>query len=172
MFKQVYFHKTRMAFDIHLRHVMRELLPNGCFPTPYGDGLDEYLKWDDCRVLGLLADGKGSPHAERMLGRGQYRQIYRSKDRPHTLGDTLGGEKRKTELLFESLSKSGIEAEMKETKNRWYKAREGSAITVVNESDPSELAPLSEFSQIASLNAVEQYTSFMSKKRTWTKQNL
>lgn len=164
MFKQVYFHKTRMAFDIHLRHVMREILPNGCFPTPDRDGLNEYLKWDDWRVLGLLAEGKGGPHAERMLGRGQYRLIYRSKDRPHTLGGALGGEKLKTELVLKSLSDSGIEAEMKATKNSWYKAKEGSAITVVNESNPSELAPLSEFSPIASLNAGDQYFLYVKKE--------
>lgn len=164
MFKQVYFHKTRMAFDIHLRHVMREILPNGCFPTPDQDGLEEYLRWDDWKVLGLLAEGKGGPHAARMLGRGQYRQIYRSKDRTHTLGGALGGEKRKTELLLEFLSNSGVEAEMKATKNSWYKAKEGSAITVVNESNPSELAPLSEFSPIASLNAGDQYFLYVKKE--------
>ena len=69
MFKQVYFHKTRIAFDLHLHHVMSQLLPNGGSPPPHGDGPEEFLKWDDWRVLGLLAKGEGGPHAKRMLGR-------------------------------------------------------------------------------------------------------
>jgi HD superfamily phosphohydrolase len=163
MFKQVYFHKTRMAFDLHLHHVMSNLLPNGCFPTPDREGLEEYLKWDDWRVLGLLADGKGGAHAARMLERDQYRQAYRSKDRLHSWSDTLGGEKRKAELVREHLTKAGIEAEMKTTKNSWYKVKEGSAITVVNESNPKELAPLSEYTPIASLNADDQYFLYVNK---------
>lgn len=164
MFKQVYFHKTRMAFDIHLRHVMSELLPNGCFPTPDEEGLNEYLRWDDWRVLGLLADEKGGSHAKRMLGREQYRQVYRSKDRLHSLSDALRGEKRKTEALLEILTRAGIDAEMKTTKNSWYKALDGSAITVVDESNPEKLAPLSEYSPIASLNAGEQDFLYVRKE--------
>ena len=163
MFKQVYFHKTRMAFDIHLHHVMSHLLPNGCFPTPDRDGLEEYLKWDDWRVLGLLAKGDGGPHAKRMLGRDHYRQVYRSKDRPHTLDAVLGGEKRKADLLLDRLRKSGIEAEIKTSKNSWYKAKEGAFITVVNESNPRDLRPLSEYSPIASLNAGDQYFLYVKK---------
>ena len=34
MFTQVYFHKTRVAFDVHLRGALKELLPGGHFPKP------------------------------------------------------------------------------------------------------------------------------------------
>ena len=172
MFKQVYFHKTRMAYDIHLRHVMSNLLPNGCFPTPDRDGLDEYLKWDDWSVQGMLARGQGGPHARRMLERDHYRQIYRSKDRPQTLGEVLGGEKRKTELAMELLRKSGIEVEIKTSKNSWYKVKEGSAITVVNESNPKNLGPLSQYSPIASLNAGDQYFLYVKKEDVGGAKNL
>lgn len=162
MFKQVYFHKTRMAYDIHLRHVMSEILPNGCFPTPDAEGLEEYLKWDDWRVLGLLANGQGGPHAQRMLNREHYRQVYRSKDRPQSLEDYLGGEKRKAEWILAKLS--GIEAILKTSNNSWYKLKEGNAITIVNESNPSDLRPLSEYSPIASLNAGDQYFLYVNRE--------
>jgi HD superfamily phosphohydrolase len=56
MFTQVYFHKTRVAYDIHLRSALRELLPNGVFPAPTDVHLGKFLEWDDWKVLGLLAD--------------------------------------------------------------------------------------------------------------------
>ena len=34
MFTQVYFHKTRVAFDIHLREALKCMLPGGVFPRP------------------------------------------------------------------------------------------------------------------------------------------
>jgi HD superfamily phosphohydrolase len=47
MFTQVYFHKTRVAYDIHLREAMRKVLTGGRFPVPAGVGLKQFLKWDD-----------------------------------------------------------------------------------------------------------------------------
>jgi|GEM_PF-5713043 len=154
MFKQVYFHKTRMAFDIHLQHVMTELLPRGCFPPPDREGLNEYLKWDDWRVLGLLANGEGGQHAKRMLDRKQYRQVYRSKEKP-PIEEVLEGEKARAERVASQLV--GMEVEIKPSQNRWYKQKEGSSITIVNEENPRDIQPLSEYSPIASLNAGDQY---------------
>src|SRR5262249_40907796 len=56
MFTQVYFHETRMAFDHHLQEALKLILPEGCFPAPTGPGLEDFLKWDDWRVLGKLAE--------------------------------------------------------------------------------------------------------------------
>lgn len=54
MFTQVYFHKTRVILDYHLQSALAEMLPGGCFPKPADHELDEYLAWDDWRVLGCL----------------------------------------------------------------------------------------------------------------------
>ena len=54
MFTQVYFHKTRVAFDVHLRGALKALRPGGLFLKPKGQDLNEYLPWDDWRV-----DGRG-----------------------------------------------------------------------------------------------------------------
>ena len=45
MFTQVYFHRTRVAYDIHLRNALAHMLPGSVFPPPVDDGIDEYLKW-------------------------------------------------------------------------------------------------------------------------------
>jgi HD superfamily phosphohydrolase len=76
MFTQVYFHKTRVAYDIHLRGALKELLPKGVFPKPTTSELTDYLKWDDWRVLGLLTEGKGGEHGHRLTTRNHFRNIY------------------------------------------------------------------------------------------------
>ncbi len=82
MFTQVYFHKTRVAFDIHLREALRQLLPGGHFPKPTGEDLQRYLEWDDWRVLGLLADGKGGEHGARLVERNHFRRVYHTPEIP------------------------------------------------------------------------------------------
>ena len=47
MFIQVYFHKTRRYLDRLLVEGLKEVLPDGRFP----EELDDYLMWDDVRVI-------------------------------------------------------------------------------------------------------------------------
>lgn len=82
MFTQVYFHKTRVAFDLHLRHALAQMLPGGLFPKPDGNELKEYLGWDDWKVLGLLSAGKGGEHGERLARRNHYREVYHTPEVP------------------------------------------------------------------------------------------
>lgn len=51
MFIQVYFHKTRRFLDKTLVDSLSELLPNGKYPTD----INEYLSWDDNKVLSLVS---------------------------------------------------------------------------------------------------------------------
>ncbi|MEG0784990.1 MAG: HD domain-containing protein [Christensenella sp.] len=51
MFIQVYFHKTRRYLDKVLVKALKQVLPNGKYPA----AVDEYLKWDDARVLTLIS---------------------------------------------------------------------------------------------------------------------
>lgn len=89
MFTQVYFHKTRVAYDYHLEQAMKAILPAGVFPTPSFDQdtvgnvpLDEYLAWDDWRVFGMLSDGKGGDHGRRLTSRNHYREVYHTPESP------------------------------------------------------------------------------------------
>ncbi len=157
MFKQVYFHKTRTAYDIHLQHAMAELLPNGLFPLPDEEGLKEYLTWSDWKVQGMLADHMGGEHADRLLKRRHYRIAYATKDRL-----VVPKQKNKAflSLIHEEKKLACVKAALGEllkeertSKNNWYKLSGDLDITVVDESDRQKLSPLSEYSAIAELNA-------------------
>src|SRR5579859_1568749 len=82
MFTQVYFHKTRMAYDHHLQEALKLILPEGSFPPPEGQGLEDFLKWDDWRVVGALADGKGGDHGRRLADRDHFRETYHTPEVP------------------------------------------------------------------------------------------
>ena len=82
MFTQVYFHKTRVVLDFHLQNSLKELLPKECFPSPVNSDLDGYLKWDDWRVLGLLANNEGGEHGQRLACRNHYREITHTPETP------------------------------------------------------------------------------------------
>jgi hypothetical protein len=80
-FTQVYFHKTRVAYDQHLKGALSEILPGGIFPNPES-ALDAYLDWDDWKVLGELKDRRGGEHGRRLCDRNHYREIYHTPEAP------------------------------------------------------------------------------------------
>ena len=82
MFNQVYFHKTRVAYNHHLHQALKELLPGGAFPPPLGDGLKDFTAWDDWKVLGLIGARQGGDHGRRLRERDHYRQVYQTPERP------------------------------------------------------------------------------------------
>lgn len=139
MFTQVYFHKTRVAYDIHLKGALSEILPNGKFPRPIGEELKEFSKWDDWRVLGLLADGKGGEHGIRLINRNHYRLAYSSPEVSTT--DDLAY----TDKVKEKLGKLIVSDE--EASKSWYKTGPPD-IPIVSDFDPKEVSPLSKFSKV------------------------
>ena len=143
MFKQVYLHKTRIAFDIHIRGAVNSILPGGTFPAP--DDLKKYQEWDDWKVLGLLAAGEGGEHGERIRTRNHYRLVHRTKDFPRDIKEWQA-ENQKLEAVEKDLG-SLIEAKER-PKNKWYTSTESVDIPVVNESDPDDVRPLSEYSHL------------------------
>jgi hypothetical protein len=81
MFTQVYFHKTRVAFDQHLKGALGEILPGRLFPNPDTE-LDAFLDWDDWKVLSALKQGQGGQHGRRLAERDHYREIYHTPEAP------------------------------------------------------------------------------------------
>lgn len=59
MFVQVYFHRTRRFFDIMFSQALKCILPDGTYPQDVND----YLKWDDCRVIQELKAHVDDNHA-------------------------------------------------------------------------------------------------------------
>ncbi|MGO9318695.1 MAG: HD domain-containing protein [Terracidiphilus sp.] len=139
MFTQVYFHKTRVAYDIHLKGALSEILPDGKFPRPVGSELQDFLRWDDWRVLGNLADGKGGEHGKRLVERNHYRLAFRSPEISNVGDDSF------LELIREKLGDLVVSVE--EASKSWYKTGPPD-IPVVSELDPTLVQPLSKFSNV------------------------
>jgi len=139
MFTQVYFHKTRVAYDVHLRETMKTLLPDGHFPKPTGTELKEFLRWDDWEVLGLLADGKGGEHGKRIIERNHYRRIYYT---PEVCAD-----KDLVELDAVKVKLGTLVLAEESAKKSWYKA--GSRdIPVYSRVRSPSVQPLSKYSKV------------------------
>ena len=137
MFTQVYFHKTRVAYDIHLQHALAEMLPQG-FPPPEHDTISSYLEWDDWRVFGLLANGGGGQHGRRLCERDHYRQIWESSESP------LAHEQESLDALLSAL---GGLVEAQELSDRsWYKT--GNPDIQVANGNSGEVRPLSDYSPV------------------------
>lgn len=138
MFTQVYFHKTRVAYDCHLKGALAELLPNGKFPSLQGDQLHEYLKWDDWRVQGELAAGKGGEHGRRLCQRDHYRMIYETPEIPTQSDlDKYNAIREKLGALVKHEAKAG---------KAWYKIADDQDIPIVSENPGAQVLPLSEHS--------------------------
>jgi len=122
-----------------LRGALKELLPNGQFPLPTGAGLKSYLRWDDWRVLGLLASGKGGVDGARLMSRNHYRRVY---DTPEV------STKKDFEVLQKVKKRLGrlVAAEESAAKS-WYKTGPPD-IPVVDDHNPEDVRPLSKHSSV------------------------
>lgn len=113
MFTQVYFHKTRIAYDHHLFNAMKEILPNGCFPRFDDLSLPDYIKWDDWRVLGALAEGRGGEHGTRLRERNHYRKVF---------GNPESSSNQDTMRLLDVKDKLGpLVVHVADSAKSWYK---------------------------------------------------
>lgn len=79
MYAQVYLHRVRRSYDIHLRDFLRDWLQGGCFSPE----IESLLCMTDNEVLAGMAlarrcDLPGKKWAERIMGRGHYRVLYES----------------------------------------------------------------------------------------------
>jgi hypothetical protein len=135
----VYFHKTRKAFDHHLQEALKVILPGGCFPAPTGQDLQEFLKWDDWRVLGALANGAGGDHGRRLVERDHFREAYHTPEVPGP-EDLATLDRVRAEL-------GGIKLAEQKAENSWYKV--GIPDIPVRSDNPGRpVRPLSAFSSM------------------------
>jgi uncharacterized protein len=139
MFTQVYFHKTRVVYDHHLHQALSEVLPGGFFPKPKGRRLDQYLAWDDWRLVGLLSQGKGGEHGRRLATRDHFREIIRTPETPSS--DDLERVKEWRDTLAELLA---LEIHAGQS---WYKTGPLD-IQIWSENPKREARPLSEYSSV------------------------
>jgi uncharacterized protein len=78
MFLQVYFHKTRRILDHHLTSAIESLLPGREYPVE----TEEYLDWDDHRVLNEFRTRREEEYVARVIGRAHYRCVFETLEHP------------------------------------------------------------------------------------------
>jgi HD superfamily phosphohydrolase len=139
MFTQVYFHKTRVILDYHLQGALSEMLPKGCFPSPTNSELDSYLEWDDWRVLGLLAAGKGGENGRRLAHRDHFREIVHTPEIPSA--DDMERLNRWRSALGDLLA-----AEIP-AGSSWYKTGPAD-VQVLSDAPVQQVKPLSNYSSV------------------------
>ncbi len=93
MFTQVYFQHTRRAYDRHsveaIRHLLSEsqrqsnLANKSAFPPPTSKKhIEDYLKWDDWRVLGMITDDNAGDHGRILMERRHHRAVFETPEIP------------------------------------------------------------------------------------------
>jgi hypothetical protein len=148
MFTQVYFHKTRVILDYHLQRALGEMLPSGHFARPVEDELQDYLTWDDWKVLGLLSSKQGGEHGRRLAERDHFREITKTSESPKAEDRDRLAQWREA---LGDLLKAEIAAE-----KSWYKVGP-TDIPVLTEERSPRVIPLSELSStVRNMDPVHQ----------------
>ncbi len=83
MFTQVYFHKARRAYDLILTDFISELLREIYGHSHYPESIEEYLTWNDWRVLANVAeraDRASNNLAWRIMARKHPKPVYETGD--------------------------------------------------------------------------------------------
>ncbi|OQA07283.1 MAG: deoxyguanosinetriphosphate triphosphohydrolase [Firmicutes bacterium ADurb.Bin373] len=146
MFTQVYFHHTRRAYDHHFAGAMKSLLLDVAkqetfLPPTSQENIDDYISWDDWKVLGLLSQGKGGEDGYALKERKHHRCVFYTSEVP-----TETELDRSNEVL-EELSR--FKPFVDEPKKSWYS--EGESDIMIESDiapDQKETVPLSSISSV------------------------
>jgi hypothetical protein len=80
MFTQVYYHKTRRAYDFHIAQALKSALAGQELPSP--EAISEFLQYDDWWFLGALKREEAGEHGKRIKDRAHYRLLYETPEIP------------------------------------------------------------------------------------------
>ena len=147
MFTQVYFHHTRQAFDHHveqmLSFLLREEYGEPKFPLPDAEGIAEYLKWDDWKVLGKVSTGAAGEHGQAIAKRIPFRHVWHTNETPNQ------EEVEQCEAMISQLGPL-FRFQSDATKS-WYSLGDQDLLIVPDDSqEPQPGRPLSAYSTIVS----------------------
>lgn len=87
MFSQVYFHKTRRAYDHHIENAIKAILlkneGSGLFPLPDNrENLIKYIDYDDWKIYGLIKEGMGGDDGQIILERVHDKCVHETSEVP------------------------------------------------------------------------------------------
>jgi HD superfamily phosphohydrolase len=169
MFTQVYFHKTRRAYDHHITEALKflleaesgkggELIKDGHFPPPdCAENLERYLKWDDWRVLGCLARGEAGEHGELIKKREHQRMVFETAETPDEQQQTAAKE------ILAKLS--AFSPRIDEAAVSWYKFENLDIPVVVRDRGEERVENLSQHSSLVrGLKSVNQLRVYVPLK--------
>ncbi|MCK4820644.1 HD domain-containing protein, partial [bacterium] len=144
-FSQVYYHKTRRAYDIMLQQFLLEIIKKLPPPTK----LDEFLKLDDYAVWHMMRENNGSYWAESILKRSHLRKIHETKDIPVQKDIENNKETEKVTKIIKLLGSKKIWYWEDCAKGVWYKLnneKSDKEIWIISKEGTS--SPLSQYSRI------------------------
>jgi HD superfamily phosphohydrolase len=168
MFTQVYFHKTRRAYDHHITEALKSLLEAESsggdlikdvhFPPPTSiQNLQCYTEWDDWRVLGCLARGEAGEHGALIKNREHHRMVFESSETPDE------NQQKEAKELLAKLKQFG--ATIDQATTSWYKFEKLDIPLVVRDRGEERVENLSDHSSLVrGLKSVNQLRIYVPLK--------
>jgi uncharacterized protein len=111
MHTQVYFHKTRVAYNIILREAIKET--RGSLPSL--NQLEQYVKIDDYDIWNDIKNNKDKFWCKSILSRNHIRQIFETNELPSDQ------DKERLKSIKQKLESNGIDPWEENSKSSWYK---------------------------------------------------
>ena len=142
MFTQVYFHKTRRAFDYHLKEAIKKVLSEGKLPPP--EDSKGFMELDDNTLWRSFKEDNTDFNCSSILSRDHIREIYYTAETP------TEDEEKEVEKKIEKLNKKGIWYYEDKAEGLWYKlnvdGKENKEIMIIDRN--GKASPLSKVSSI------------------------
>lgn len=166
-FSQVYFHKTRRAYDFMLQQFLLEIIKQLPSPTK----LDEFLKLDDYAIWHMMQENKGSYWATSLFNRSHLKRVYETKDilvqRDTEKNDN---DTKKVAEIIKLLGSQNIWFWEDSAKGVWYKLNNnGSDKEIWIIPDGRTASPLSQYSRIVKCLSDSRQTRIYVKPQDETK---
>lgn len=143
MFTQVYFHKTRRAYDYHLNEAMKAVLKDGKLPTQ--KEIDRFLELDDIVIWSMFKDNCENHNCKSILNRNHVREIHSTPETP------IDSDEKNKEDVKGKLDGQGIWYYEDKAEGLWYRLnideKENKEIMIIS-NGIRKARPLSQFSTI------------------------
>ena len=160
LFTQVYFHKTRRAYDYHLKEAMKTVLNDGKLPSP--DNINEFIGFDDFTVWELFKNNYKNYNCKSILDRKHNKVVYYTPETPDESDEKEIEEKKK------KLDDNNIWYYEDRAERLWYKLNgdneEDKQVMIIKNGD-KKARPLSNYSSIVSnMGRIKQMKIYVKKE--------
>lgn len=160
LFTQVYFHKTRRAYDYHLKEAMKTVLNDGKLPSP--DNINEFIGFDDFTVWELFKNNSENYNCKSILDRKHNKVVYYTPETPDESDEKEIEEKKK------KLDDNNIWYYEDRAERLWYKLNgdneEDKQVMIIKSGD-KKARPLSNYSSIVSnMGRIKQMKIYVKKE--------